>query len=80
MTKEQIVVALIAVARAAHDLADDTQQEGDVFTIDETDFKRLSYALDALDTLADPPGECSTGPRKAEYYLLEHPTMLPRLS
>jgi len=80
MTKEQIVVALIAIARAAHSLADDTCDEDDILTVDRADFNALSFSLDVLDSLADPPGEVSTGPRKAEYYLLEHPTMQPKLT
>lgn len=69
---QRIGAMLVAVARAAWELADNTEEgvvvgEHPTCTIDYEDFDRLSKALDVLDALLEPPGECSTGPRKAEY-------------
>lgn len=64
---------LVAVARAAWELADNTC-EGEVTgtehptaLIEMEDFDHLSKALDSLDALPNPPNEEATGPRRAEY-------------
>lgn len=64
-----IAKALIEVARAAWQLADNTEErDNEQFICDAGDFSKLSAALDVLDQLPEPLGECATGPRKAEYF------------
>lgn len=67
--QKTIVAALVAVARAAWQLADNTEErDNDQFLCDPGDFAKLSAALDTLDQWPDPLGESATGPRKAEYW------------
>lgn len=63
---------LVALARAAHNLADNSEAgaNGDQIHVPEDDFQSLSDALDALDALPElPPPYVGTGPAKAEYLL-----------
>ena len=73
MDSKEIVDALVSVARAAHGLADNTEENATTgeMNIMPSDFKNLSEALDKLDQMDDPPMEAATGPRKAEYWLEE---------
>lgn len=65
-----VIVALIAVARAANALCDGTSEDSaGVLTCSPEDFRALDAALSVLDDWPDPPGESATGPRKAEYWL-----------
>ena len=65
-----IIAALIEVARAAWQLADDTEErDNDQFVCDPGDFSKLSAMLDVLEQLPEPAGEAATGPRKAEYWI-----------
>ena len=69
-TKEGAVDMLIAVARAAYFLADDTCEEGGILTVPQDSFDKLSAALDVLDELPEPgPNIYGTGPAKAEALL-----------
>jgi hypothetical protein len=67
--------ALIAVAHAAFDLADNSETTGlraadEVVSIETGDFHKLSGALDRLDNLPDDqPGVTMSGPAKAEWAL-----------
>jgi hypothetical protein len=71
-SREQVIAMLIAVARAAHALADGTCDDSvlGAMTVDPGDFDDLSKALDALETLPEPgPNIYGTGPAKAEAFL-----------
>ncbi len=63
---EQIGTKLVAVARAAWTLQDDTADDGENMCVDRADFDNLSAALDELDKLPEKEGFVSTGPAKAE--------------
>jgi hypothetical protein len=68
--KNRVIDMLIAVARAAHNLADGTCEEGGIYTIDEDDFNKLSATLDELSELPEPGLNLyGTGPAKAEAVL-----------
>jgi len=78
--QKTIVDALVEVARAAWQLADNTEErDNNQFICDAVDFSRLSAALDVLDKWPDPSGESATGPRKAEFWypLAGPPTVGP---
>jgi hypothetical protein len=82
MNYNELLSALIKVARSAHSLADNVAEDattGDMTIGFKTDFEELSAALDKLDELPDPPLEAATGPRKAEYWLAtwEGPSTAP---
>lgn len=71
---ELVASRLIAVARAAHQLADNAETSGPakspVTKVDQVDFDELSAALDALDELPELPDHIiGTGPAKAEHWL-----------
>lgn len=71
-SRDSVIQMLIAVARAAHALADGTCEDDELgaMTIDPGDFAELSKALDALDTLPEPGQNLwGTGPAKAEAFL-----------
>lgn len=64
----RVIKKLLAVARAAHELADGTE-EGDLIPF-KRDYLKLCRALDALDKLPEMPSPyVGTGPAKAEYLL-----------
>lgn len=64
---EPVGKLLVAVARAAHTLADNSEESGPV-TCDADDFAALSKTLDALDALPELPAPyIGTGPAKAEH-------------
>src|ERR1044072_5178760 len=72
MNLKELTTALVAVARAAYNLADNTEENattGEMTIGFPSDFRELDFALTKLDDLPDPPGEAATGPRKAEYFL-----------
>ncbi len=86
--QQNAVVRLVAVARAAWSLCDNTRE--DVvgaerrFFPDPSDWDALSDALDQLDLLPDPsPTEVGTGPANAEALLrplLEVQTPAPEVA
>lgn len=69
--KQIALKGLIAVARSAHNLCDNTCDSGekDEMTVERSDFEELSKALDVLDELPERPGYVSTGPAKAAWLL-----------
>lgn len=72
MTDKEIIQKLIAVARAAYFLADNTECNSTGYKVTEQDFDNLSDALDSLDLLPEmPPPYVGTGPAKAEWLLIK---------
>lgn len=73
ITHQEIITRLIGVARAAHALADDTEDNGKTLTIDRQNARDLERALDQLDKLPEPrPGQLvCTGSAKAEALLAQ---------
>lgn len=64
------ITGLIAVARAAFNVADDAEDDGDCVKVDRTNASTLGDALDALDELPDDQPGYSMGPsNKAEWAL-----------
>ncbi|MFP3746978.1 hypothetical protein SB816_28230 [Achromobacter sp. SIMBA_011] len=69
-TERSAITGLIAVARAAFNVADDAEDDGDQIKVDRADADALSAALDALDELPDDQPGYSMGPsNKAEWAL-----------
>ena len=69
-TRGSVIAMLVAVARASHNLADNTCEESGTLTVNGADFDELSKALDALDELPEPGITITgTGPAKAEALL-----------
>lgn len=70
--RDDVARKLVAVARAAHTLADNSEAgaKGEPIHVPEEDFEQLSAALDALDALPELPAPyIGTGPAKAEHML-----------
>jgi len=72
-TQGAISRQLVTIARAAHDLCDNTEEdhtgEEIVLRMPAREYYALETALARLDELPDPLDEAATGPRKAEYWL-----------
>lgn len=74
--KAEVMAMLIQVARTAHELAEDTEDDGRSLTVDEKNFRALEVALEALDELPEPaPNIFATGPAKAEAILFPAPVI-----
>ena len=74
LLETQAIDALIAVARAAHTMADNCDESGPVHhpkvVVQGADLRALSDALDTLDELPEPGANIvGTGPAKAEHAL-----------
>lgn len=69
-TERKAVTGLIAVARAAFHVADDSEDDGGCIKVDRADAMKLSEALDTLDELPNDHPWYSMGPsNKAEWAL-----------
>ena len=69
-TEAAAINALLALARATLDAADNSEDCDTYYKVESADFIRVSEALDALDKLPDDqPGVIMTGPAAAEWAL-----------
>ncbi|MBS7457716.1 hypothetical protein [Coralloluteibacterium stylophorae] len=70
MNESVVIAALVQVARAAHLLCDNTEDDGSDLRVERNDFSVLSGALDVLDALPDDrPGYVMGPAAKAEWAL-----------
>jgi hypothetical protein len=70
--ERRAIIALIEVARASMDMAENTEHEidDDEITVQREDFSALNAALDLLDGLPDNrPGYVMSGAARAEWAL-----------